>query len=64
MAGAVAQFLQWTLRERKMNYLNSNEVKSYFIAGAKREKNRRYPNKEWGYGSLSLLGLFDELSKG
>lgn len=62
MAGAAALFLQWAFTVGNMNYLNSNEVKSYFMIGAKRESERSYPNREWGYGSLSLQGVFDELA--
>ncbi|MBR5579118.1 MAG: S8 family peptidase, partial [Lachnospiraceae bacterium] len=62
MAGAAAQFLQWAYGEGERNYLNGNEVKSLFLSGAKREQNRNYPNREWGYGRLSLQGVFDLLA--
>ena len=62
-AGAAAGFMQWAVIERNANYLNSGEVKNYFIRGAVREGNLEYPNKLWGYGKLSLQGIFDSLAE-
>ena len=62
MAGAVAQFLQWAYGEGERNYLNGNEVKSFFLSAAGREPDRNYPGREWGYGKLSLMGIFDRLA--
>ena len=62
MAGAASQFLQWAYGEGERNYLNGNEVKSFFLSAAKREPDRGYPSREWGYGKLSLIGIFDRLA--
>lgn len=61
-AGAIAQFLQWSLVERYIPYTESKEVKNYLIRGAYRETDRVYPNREWGYGRLNLAGAFDVLA--
>lgn len=60
--GAVADFMQWAVIEKNATYLNSGEVKNYFIRGALRDRNLEYPNRLWGFGKLSLQGVFDSLA--
>ena len=60
-AGGVAQFLQWAVVEGNSVLMESNEVKTYFIRGAKRISELTYPNREWGYGMLNVMGTFDAL---
>ena len=62
MAGAVSLFMQWAVPEGNAAYLKSSEVKNIFIRGAIREDNLTYPNRLWGYGKLSLQGVFDSLA--
>ena len=62
-AGAAAGFLQWAVTDGNANYLNSGEVKNYFIRGAIRDANLEYPNRQWGFGKLSLQGIFDSLAE-
>jgi hypothetical protein len=61
-AGACAQFLQWAVIEQHDILVNSLNVKNYFIRGAKRDKNKDYPNRQWGYGRLDLEGIFEFLA--
>lgn len=61
-AGGVAQFLQWSAVERNNEYLESKEVKNFFIRGASRSPDQVYPNREWGYGRLNVAGTFDVLA--
>lgn len=61
-AGAVALFMQWAVPEGNATYLKSSEVKNYFIRGAIRDENISYPNRLWGFGKLSLQGVFDSLA--
>ena len=49
--------------EKNATYLNSGEVKNYFIRGALRDRNLEYPNRLWGFGKLSLQGVFDSLAE-
>lgn len=62
-AGAAAGFLQWAVTDGNATYLNSGEVKNYFIRGAIRDANLEYPNRQWGFGKLSLQGIFDSLAE-
>ena len=59
-AGAAALFYQWT-RENGVRYFSSADVKTYFIRGAGRDRSRTYPNREWGFGTLDLYGVFRNL---
>lgn len=61
-AGGTADFLQWAVTEGNAAYLKSAEVKNYLIRGAVREDNLSYPNRLWGFGKLSIQGIFDSLA--
>ena len=60
-AGAVAQFMQWAVVEGNNPLVESREIKNYFIRGASRSFGITYPNREWGYGRLNMVGTFDAL---
>ncbi len=59
--GAVAQFMQWAVVEGNNIVVESREIKNYFIRGAARSFDMTYPNREWGYGRLNMVGTFDAL---
>ncbi len=60
-AGGVAQFMQWAVVERNSPLASTQEIKNYFIKGAVRMPEVEYPNREWGYGRLNVLGAFEVL---
>lgn len=60
-AGAVAQFMQWAVVQGNNRAVASREIKNYFIRGASRNADISYPNREWGYGRLNVVGTFDAL---
>ena len=60
-AGAVAQFMQWAIVEGNNELVESREIKNYLIRGASRSSDLSYPNREWGYGRLNMVGTFDAL---
>lgn len=59
--GAVAQFMQWAVVEQNNSVVESQEIKNYLIRGASRSADMTYPNREWGYGRLNMVGTFDAL---
>lgn len=59
--GAVAQFMQWAVVEHNSEYIESREIRSYFIRGTQKNSNTVYPSREWGYGRLDLQGVFQSL---
>lgn len=61
-AGGVAQILQWAVVEGNDIFVDSDTIKNYLIRGAVREKELEYPNREWGFGRLSISGVFEFLA--
>lgn len=61
-AGAAAQFLEWAVVEGNQPLIRNRELKNYFIRGAERNRDFNYPNREWGYGTLDIQGVFDVLA--
>lgn len=61
-AGGVAQFFEWAVVRRNRPLTENQEIKGYFIRGANRSPDLTYPNREWGYGRLSVSGAFDALA--
>lgn len=59
-AGATILMMEWGIVRENLPYLRGTEIKSFFINGAVREE-RTYPNREWGFGALNLLGAFREI---
>ncbi len=57
-AGAAAQFMQWAVVQNNVPLANTNQVKSYFIRGARRDVEVVYPNRSWGYGQLDIERTF------
>ncbi len=60
-AGGAAQFMQWAVVEGNSSLADTENVKNYFIKGATRMPGQNYPNREWGYGMLNVLGAFERL---
>ena len=38
--------------------INTTRIKNYLIRGARRDPERIYPNREWGYGQVDLYETF------
>lgn len=60
-AGAVSQFMQWAVVRGNQPEVSSSAIKNYFRRGAARSNDLTYPNREWGYGRLNLVGTFNAL---
>jgi hypothetical protein len=60
-AGCAAQFLEWAITEGNEPLIRNRELKNYFIRGAKRDMDRDYPNREWGYGTLDLFNVLQQI---
>ncbi len=61
-AGVAALFLQWGIVEKKLQTMNTIEIKSLYIRGAVRGS-IEYPNREWGYGVLNAFNAFESERK-
>lgn len=62
-AGAAAQFMQWAVIDTNAPFIRSQELKNYFIRGARRDPSDTYPNRIWGYGRLDLYGTFVQMRR-
>lgn len=60
-AGAVALLIQWGRESSYQKVLSSTELKNLLYRGAQRSPNLYYPNREWGYGTLNVYGIFESL---
>lgn len=58
LAGAAAILLNWGVLNANYPYLNTPVLKSIFVRGAQRNPALTYPNREFGYGTLSLYEAF------
>lgn len=59
--GVCAQFMQWGIVSGNEVNLKNNNIKTYLIRGARRDRNIVYPNREWGYGELDGYNAFEVL---
>lgn len=61
LAGCCALIYQWGLVDGNDKNLYTRKLRSYIIRGAQRRVGDIYPNEEWGYGTLSMQGIFDAI---
>ncbi|MCM1284111.1 MAG: S8 family peptidase [Roseburia sp.] len=57
-AGACAQIMEWGEIRRNDLSLNSVEIGNILIRGCTRDRDRIYPNTQWGYGKLDVYQAF------
>lgn len=57
-AGVCVLLMEWGLVERHVDRMSTNDLERFLIRGAKRDM-RVYPNREWGYGVLDIIGTFE-----
>ncbi|MDR3595964.1 S8 family peptidase [Clostridium sp.] len=63
-AGACALLFQWGIIDGNDTTMNAEKLKTYLIRGAKQRAGDVYPNPQWGYGMISLKGIFDNIRLG
>lgn len=61
VAGASALLLEWGIVRGNDMEMNTQRVNNYLIRGARRRPVIEYPNREWGYGELNLIGSLEVL---
>ena len=57
-AGIAALMLEWGIVQKNDMQINTTRIKNYLIRGARRDPERIYPNREWGYGQVDLYETF------
>lgn len=61
LAGCCALILQWAIVDGNDPSIYATEVRAYIIRGADMRVGDIYPNQQWGYGTLSMKGIFDAI---
>ncbi|SHI70602.1 Subtilase family protein [Clostridium cavendishii DSM 21758] len=61
VAGSCALLLEWGIVQGNDTTMYAEKLKTYLIRGAKQRPGDVYPNPQWGYGMLSLRGVFDNI---
>ncbi|MEG2739805.1 S8 family peptidase [Clostridium sp.] len=59
LAGVCALLLQWGIVDGNDPDMYSVKMRTYIIRGTEKREGEVYPNREWGYGMLSLRGIFE-----
>ena len=60
-AGIAALMLEWGTVRGNDPGMDSGVIKNYLIRGARRRQNVVYPNRDWGYGILDILNVFETM---
>lgn len=58
-SGAAALFAEAGLRRELPRFFTVSEIKSLFLRGTDRTDLYKYPNKEWGYGTMNVYESFE-----
>jgi len=62
--GVTALMLEWGIVKGNFTGITTIGVKKFLIRGADRTTTLRYPNRDWGYGTLNIYNAFDILKTG
>ncbi|MHC1724042.1 MAG: S8 family peptidase [Aminipila sp.] len=60
-AGASALMLQWGIVNGNDSGFNTPIIRAYLIRGCRRSDLIKYPNVQWGYGTLDLMQSFTHM---
>lgn len=61
LTGAVALILQWGIVLKRDPTLYSTKIISYIVRGTDQRPGDVYPNPEWGYGTLNMNKVFENI---
>lgn len=61
VTGGCALLMEWGIVQENNPFLYGENLRTYLIRGARRERNRPYPNEVWGYGELCISQSLDIL---
>lgn len=60
-AGATALMLEWGFVQNHNSTLDASRINAYLIRGCEQAKGVKYPNNQWGYGTLNLYNTFNKI---
>lgn len=61
VTGASALLMEWGIVRGNDPFLYGEKVKAYLQKGAERTERLEYPNMSWGYGTLCLANVFNQV---
>ncbi|AYE33621.1 S8 family peptidase [Clostridium septicum] len=61
VAGASALMFQWGITDGNDPDMYAQKLRTYLSRGTSKRMNDVYPNAEWGYGVLDMIGVFKYL---
>lgn len=59
--GVVALILEWGTVRGNNPGMDTGVIKNHLVRGARRRQNIVYPNRDWGYGILDILNVFENM---
>ncbi|NFR88464.1 peptidase S8, partial [Clostridium botulinum] len=62
VAGTCAILFEWGIIEGNDPYMYSQTMKTYLTRGTRKRPGDTYPNPEWGFGILDVLGIFSNMT--
>lgn len=62
-AGAVALLMEWIIYQLSIPVIEALELKTLLILGTQQKEGVEYPSKEWGYGTLDLYNVFEQVRR-
>jgi len=61
VAGCCALIFEWARVEGNDPTIYAAKMKTYLIRGATKRSGDVYPNPDWGYGTVNMKGVFDNI---
>lgn len=61
MTGIAALMMEWGILRKNYSTMDTVIIKKYIVRGAKRNKETKYPNPDWGYGILDIYQVFETI---
>jgi subtilisin family serine protease len=61
--GVAALLMEWCIVKGNLPIINTADIKTLMIRGARRDSNIAYPNREWGYGVLDVYNILNSFRR-
>lgn len=61
IAGCSALILEWGDIKKNDLGMYATKIKSYLVRGTGKRPGDTYPNQEWGYGTINMRGVFNNI---
>ncbi|MEG0804862.1 MAG: S8 family peptidase [Lachnospiraceae bacterium] len=62
-AGACALYMEWAYYKKRMEDINTPQIRNVLVRGTMKPGMRSYPNQEWGFGILNIYNAFEVLRR-